>query len=182
MEDKASSPSKPSARRSAQPLAIMRCHLYAFAFLLLGVPGYADDTEASAALQVARDRWVAAGLRNYSFTIQIGCFLCGQGQYGPVHVIVRSGRVASATYVGDTQPGYRKWHAFKEKKRRLRVTVPMLFSEIESSIAEAASSDPSSYSFRAEYDARDGHPTGLYHGGGFDDDFLHFRVTNFVVR
>jgi len=130
---------------------------------------------AAAAFQAARNRWTASGMGSYSFTIRIDCVLCGQGENGPVRVSVRSGRVVGATYIGNTRPGYLKWHPFREKERRLRVTVPMLFSQVESRLSPRHEFDRQ----WVTYDPGNGHPTAIYYPGGFEDDFFNFHITNF---
>lgn len=92
-------------------------------------------TSQDPSLEQARDRWAAAGIENYTWTVTQGCFC----DVPTITVTVRDGRVDRVVDIfGEVRPN------------ELGLTVDDVFDRIDRALATGTGS--------ARYDTTDGHP------------------------
>jgi hypothetical protein len=108
------------------------------------------------ALDANRDRWAAAALADYRYTLREFCF-CGPETLRPVVIEVRDGQVASATYEDDGT-------AVVEPRLGQLRTVDGLFDVVQDAI------DRDAHSLDASYDPTLGYPTSA------QIDYIEFAV------
>lgn len=107
--------------------------------LLLAAPG-CGVTDAALApgspdallddLAFHRARWAAAGVRDYTYRLEVSC-ACPPALVKPVQVVVREGRTVSVTYADDGSPAL--WTGFGDMD-----TVEELFRLVERAARERA--------------------------------------------
>ncbi|BDP42557.1 hypothetical protein DAETH_25260 [Deinococcus aetherius] len=134
-------------------------------------PGYVrpDLAVLERDLAAARERWTAAGVRDYSHDFaQVSAPL----RFPTVRVSVRGG-MAQAVSLAPGETG--------EPSPQARATVEDRFANIAQAL-EAQREQPCP-AVEVEYDGRDGHPTRFYSGtrqANVADGWGEWRITNFT--
>lgn len=113
-----------------------------------------------------RALWASASIRDYQYTVARYCF-CTPESSGPVIVEVRSGKVATARYIGGA--------AVDPQFSGLFTNVPGLFDLIEEALNRPAAA------VSARYDPSLGYPESIqidWVAGAVDDE-VSYRITDF---
>ena len=112
---------------------------------VVGPPvGAGPAAERSPELDAARERWMAAGLDAYAFTLRRSCFCPSPDYTGPFEVTVRGGAIDTVRLDGATVDDERG------------MTVDDLFDLLEDAYERGA------VRVDADFDAELGYPTSLY--------------------
>lgn len=121
----------------------------------------------------SRAKWQQAGVRDYRFSLAIGCF-CPFGDKMPLQIEVRSGEVTSMTYsdgtpVPESDPNYEFFARY--------ATIDRLFAELESEL------NGGSDEVTVTYDPTHGFPAEVYLDVIKEaiDDELSLTVSGFAV-
>jgi hypothetical protein len=117
-------------------------------------------------LDAARERWSAAEIDDYAFTVRRSCF-CPPEYSGPYRTTVRDGRIAGVTM--DGRPVSAQQYEVP--------TVVSLFDRLAQAYASGAAE------VRASYDARTGHPVEVWidQDRSMADEETGFTISDFVI-
>ena len=140
-----------------------------FIFLVIALSACTALSPAKSELERNRQKWQAAGIAHYRFSLRIGCF-CGFMSQQPLTIEVRDGQVISMLD-NSGQPVTAQYKQFYD----LYATMDLLFAKAEESLSGGADE------VKIEYDPTYGFPTLI----ALDpikqavDDELSLQITNF---